>query len=68
MTATNLVFKNTYRDSIVLMRLSRDLEALDEDGLISAMAAHPTLLQRPIMDNGTTAVLGRPFERVLEVV
>ena len=29
MTATNLVLKNTYRDSVVLMRISRDLESME---------------------------------------
>ena len=49
-------------------KLELDVGSMDQDALFAAMARHPTLLQRPIMDNGTRAVLGRPFERVLEVV
>ena len=41
---------------------------LDDDALITAMAANPSLLQRPIAVKGDKAVVGRPFERVLEVV
>ena len=45
--------------------LNRD----DEDEvLIGAMAEHPTLLQRPIGVLGERAVVGRPPERLLELV
>ncbi|MCE2404611.1 MAG: acyl-CoA synthetase FdrA [Dehalococcoidia bacterium] len=36
MTATNLVLKNTYRDSVVLMRISRELELME--GALKATA------------------------------
>jgi arsenate reductase len=36
--------------------------------LIAAMARHPTLLQRPIGVAGDRAVVGRPPERLLELV
>jgi len=36
--------------------------------LITAMARHPTLLQRPIGVEGKRAVVGRPPERLLELV
>ena len=36
--------------------------------LIAAMARHPTLLQRPIGVLGDKAVVGRPPERLLELV
>ncbi len=39
-----------------------------DDVLIPAMAAHPTLLQRPIGVVGDKAVLGRPPEALLELV
>ena len=38
------------------------------DALIAAMAEHPTLLQRPIGVLGERAVVGRPPERLLELV
>jgi arsenate reductase (glutaredoxin) len=39
-----------------------------DDRLIAAMAKHPTLLQRPIGVEGKRAVVGRPPERLLELV
>ncbi|RMH19759.1 MAG: arsenate reductase (glutaredoxin) [Gemmatimonadetes bacterium] len=39
----------------------------DDETLIGLMAAHPTLLQRPIAVLGDRAVVGRPPERVLEL-
>ena len=36
--------------------------------LIAAMAKHPTLLQRPIGIVGDRAMVGRPPERLLELV
>ena len=39
-----------------------------DDRLIAAMARHPTLLQRPIGVAGDRAVVGRPPERLLELV
>jgi len=39
-----------------------------DDVLIPHMAAHPTLLQRPIGVLGERAVMGRPIENLLELV
>ena len=36
--------------------------------LIAAMAAHPKLMERPIVVGPNGTVMGRPTERVLEVV
>lgn len=37
---------------------------LDDDTLVAAMAAHPRLIERPIVVHGPQAVLGRPPENV----
>ena len=41
---------------------------LDDDMLIAAMAAHPRLIERPVFVHAGRAVIGRPPERVLELL
>jgi arsenate reductase len=45
-----------------------DNPALTRGQLIAAMAAHPKLIERPIVVKGGKAVLGRPPESVLKLV
>lgn len=40
----------------------------DDEVVLAALAAHPELLQRPIVVRGDRAVLARPPERVLELL
>jgi arsenate reductase len=41
---------------------------LPDDELIRLMAEHPELIQRPIVERGGRAVLGRPTERIKELL
>jgi len=45
-----------------------DLAKLSEDQLVAAMAKHPIIVERPIVVSGNKAALGRPPEKVLEVL
>jgi len=38
------------------------------DALLGAMADHPILIERPILVRGARAVVGRPPERILELL
>ena len=42
--------------------------SLSEAQLIDAMAAHPKLIERPILVVGNKAVIGRPPEKALEIL
>lgn len=42
--------------------------ALTEDQLVAAMVTHPRLIERPVFVHRGRAVIGRPPERVLELL
>ena len=41
-------------------------DGLDADAVAAILAEHPALLQRPILDDGTVAMIGRPRSRADE--
>ena len=41
---------------------------LSDDELIRLMVEHPDLIQRPIVERGRRAVLGRPTERIRDLL
>jgi len=51
------IFKSTYKG-----------KNLSEDQWIQAMVDHPKLIERPIVIHGKKAVIGRPPEKVLDLL
>ena len=41
---------------------------LSDDELIFCMIEHPQLMERPILENGEKARIGRPTEKILEII
>lgn len=48
----------------IYKELKLDQDTLSDDELIQVMLKHPDLIQRPIVERGKRAVLGRPVENV----
>ena len=42
--------------------------AVDDEALLEAMIEHPRLIERPVVVNGDKAALGRPPEKILDVL
>ncbi|CRM28620.1 MULTISPECIES: arsenate reductase (glutaredoxin) [Pseudomonas] len=43
-------------------------DSLSEAQLVAAIAAHPKLMERPILETADKAIIGRPPENVLEIL
>ncbi|MEL7490186.1 MAG: arsenate reductase (glutaredoxin) [Pseudomonadota bacterium] len=56
------------KDEAAYKELGLADEAHSDDALIEAMAANPILIERPIVVRGGKAVIGRPPERVLDLI
>ena len=52
----------------VYTELGLDDPKLTDDELIEAMASHPVLIERPIVEAGGRAAIGRPPENVLQII
>jgi arsenate reductase len=44
--------------------LELDADGLGIEDVVALLAEHPALLQRPILDDGAAAMIGRPRQRV----
>ena len=53
------------RETLELLKKKADLSRTD---IVKAIAAHPVLLQRPIVVAGKRAAIGRPPEAVLPLL
>lgn len=56
------------RDEDEYQKLQLDNPQLSREQLIVAMVAHPRLIQRPIVINGSKAAIGRPPEAILDIL
>ena len=64
MKASELVRKG----KSIIKELDIDLSSISNDDLISIMAEHPILIERPIVFNESLAIIGRPPENVEELL
>ena len=56
------------KSEAVYRELQLASRTLTDEELISLMVEHPDLIQRPIIERGERAVLGRPVENVRELL
>ncbi|HAZ78927.1 MAG TPA: arsenate reductase (glutaredoxin) [Porticoccaceae bacterium] len=49
-------------------RLRLDAKDINEQQLLAAMVKYPKLIERPIVVNGQKAIVGRPPEKILEIL
>ena len=64
MKASELVRKG----ESIIKELDINLSSISNDDLISIMAEHPILIERPIVFNESLAIIGRPPENVEELL
>ena len=64
----NLKPRDVLRKEPIYMELGLAEDKFSDSELIGLMIEHPDLLQRPIVERGDRAVLGRPTENVKELL
>ncbi|MGI9526584.1 MAG: arsenate reductase (glutaredoxin) [Weeksellaceae bacterium] len=71
----SIVERLGYNNPIELVRTNEDIwkenykdKKLTDDQIIEIMVENPKLIQRPIVINGLKAVVGRPTEKIEEVL
>lgn len=64
----NLSAFDAVRKNEAVYKESNISEIKDEDKLIKIIVENPQLLQRPIVEVGSRAVLARPVEKVSEIL
>jgi arsenate reductase len=52
----------------IYQELSLDKKNISDDEIIDLMVKHPDLIQRPIVEKGSRAILARPAERLKEIL
>jgi len=52
----------------IYKELKLDEKKLSEEEIIDWMVKHPDLIQRPIVEKGSKAILARPAERLKEIL
>lgn len=52
----------------IYRELGLGAQTFSDDELISLMVEHPDLIQRPIVERGPRAVLGRPVENIKPLI
>ena len=60
--------REVMRKEPIYKELGLNEDKFSDDQLIELMVEHPELLQRPIVERGDRAVLGRPTENVKELL
>ena len=68
LTELNIPAESLIRKGEKIYKENYKGKSLSNEEWISAMIEHPKLIERPIVSNGRTAIVGRPPEKVLELI